>query len=329
MLRQALRRASQPKKKNMKIKSLLLVAAVFAATANTAPAQTYFQVARGGTENILAATNHVYSTYISTPGVRLIGIEERFVMQSAGTDRVILHVDGSITGSSFINDSLGTYTNAATGTTAQTNVVMVDTTGYVMVRLRIVNESATVAVTNIWLAASAKKTISTATLAGISESAVTNSDFTASTVVVSDGNKAMASSTTTATELGYIHGLTSALQTQLNTKAAATNGSIVTPTIANPAISGQTNSDLTASLPVFTDANKALATPSIAAARSSLGVAASLNGYYTNPIIIGAMNFTTTNTAPASFGTNVINTNIVAWWNVTNGAAVYKIPLYQ
>lgn len=45
---------------------------------------------------------------------------------------------------------------------------------------------------------------------------ITNGVLTASTALVSDPNKAIASSSTTATELGYVHGVTSGIQAQIN-----------------------------------------------------------------------------------------------------------------
>lgn len=47
--------------------------------------------------------------------------------------------------------------------------------------------------------------------------------LTASTAVISDSNKNVVSSTTTATELGYVHGVTSSIQTQINSKQASGN----------------------------------------------------------------------------------------------------------
>jgi hypothetical protein len=46
--------------------------------------------------------------------------------------------------------------------------------------------------------------------------ALTNNALTASAAVVSGADKSLASSTTTTTELSYVHGVTSAIQTQLN-----------------------------------------------------------------------------------------------------------------
>lgn len=61
---------------------------------------------------------------------------------------------------------------------------------------------------------------SASTLAGATVSLVTNTDLTASRVVVSDSAKRITNSVTTATELGYVSGVTSAIQTQIGTKAA-------------------------------------------------------------------------------------------------------------
>jgi hypothetical protein len=56
---------------------------------------------------------------------------------------------------------------------------------------------------------------------------ITASDLTASRALASDGSGKVAVSTVTATELGYVSGVTSAIQTQINTKAPST-----TPTLA-------------------------------------------------------------------------------------------------
>lgn len=71
------------------------------------------------------------------------------------------------------------------------------------------------------------------TLAGVKtfSSAPIISPLTANTAIVSDGSKALTSSVTTATEIGYVSGVTSSIQTQLNGKQATlTPGSISTST---------------------------------------------------------------------------------------------------
>ena len=58
----------------------------------------------------------------------------------------------------------------------------------------------------------------------------TNSDLTASRVMVSDANKKPASSSVTSTELGYVSGVTGALQTQVDAKAGLTSNNTFTGT---------------------------------------------------------------------------------------------------
>ena len=61
------------------------------------------------------------------------------------------------------------------------------------------------------------------------------SSLTASTALVADSSKHITSSATTSTELGYVSGVTSAIQTQLNGKASTSLGNLSTP-VANVAI---------------------------------------------------------------------------------------------
>lgn len=62
----------------------------------------------------------------------------------------------------------------------------------------------------------------------------TNSDLTASTVPYSDANKKLTSSAVTPTELGYVSGVTSAIQTQLGAKAATSDVVASTNALAPP-----------------------------------------------------------------------------------------------
>lgn len=55
---------------------------------------------------------------------------------------------------------------------------------------------------------------------------IIDSGLTASRAVVSDGSKQLTSSATTATEIGYVSGVTSAIQTQLNNKITASAGDL-------------------------------------------------------------------------------------------------------
>ena len=54
-------------------------------------------------------------------------------------------------------------------------------------------------------------------------STITSSNLTASRALIANGSGKVAVSDTTSTELGYVHGVTSAIQTQLNAKATPAN----------------------------------------------------------------------------------------------------------
>ena len=65
-------------------------------------------------------------------------------------------------------------------------------------------------------------------------STITTSNLTPSTALVSNGGGKVASSAVTTTELGYLSGVTSAIQTQLNAKASSGSGtSFITGTVGN------------------------------------------------------------------------------------------------
>lgn len=83
---------------------------------------------------------------------------------------------------------------------------------------------------------------------------VTLAGLTASRAVVTDGSKVLTSSATTATEIGYVSGVTSAIQTQVNTKAPS----------ASPTFTGTvTFSGLTASTVPYLDASKVLTSSAV------------------------------------------------------------------
>ena len=74
---------------------------------------------------------------------------------------------------------------------------------------------------------------------------ITTNNLAAARAVITDANGKVAASTVTSTELGYMHGVTSAVQTQLNGKEATITGAATTIT----------GSNLTASRVVVSDAN--------------------------------------------------------------------------
>jgi hypothetical protein len=63
-------------------------------------------------------------------------------------------------------------------------------------------------------------------------------DLTASRAVIANASGKVAVSTVTDTELGYVSGVTSAIQTQINTKAPSASPTLTTPTLSAPTTSG-------------------------------------------------------------------------------------------
>ena len=143
----------------------------------------------------------------------------------------------------------------------------------------------------------------------------TNNALTGSRAVVTDANKGIVSSATTATELGFVSGVTSALQTQINAKAATTTlggyvtnlGGLATNLTATglTVATGQTNTHLTASSIVTTDANKGIVSGTTTADLATLSA---------------NQTFTGTNTFSGSLiasGTNL--TGFAQEWIIYNG----------
>lgn len=84
-------------------------------------------------------------------------------------------------------------------------------------------------------------------------STVYATDLTASKAVVSDASGKISASSTTSTEIGYLSGVTSSIQDQLNSKAATITGAITTVV----------TEDLTASKVVVSNANGKIAASSV------------------------------------------------------------------
>ena len=103
--------------------------------------------------------------------------------------------------------------------------------------------------------ATAVETKRVANIAG-AVSSITTADLTASRAVVSDGSGKIAVSAVTATELGYLDGVSSAIQTQLDTKGTTTeDAAIEARRVANiaGAVSTITTGNLTASKALVSD----------------------------------------------------------------------------
>lgn len=97
-------------------------------------------------------------------------------------------------------------------------------------------------------AASAAAALVSETNAGVSETnaaasaaaaAAVIAGLTASRVVVTNGSGTLASSATTATEIGYVSGVTSAIQTQLDAKAPSASPTLTTPSTDVVTLDGQ------------------------------------------------------------------------------------------
>ena len=176
-----------------------------------------------------------------------------YPMLSDTTNRT---VTGGVTNLSFLNSN-----SVFTGTARWMGIVTLTNTGNIFV-----GDGA--GLTGVGFATSGG-VATNATIYGLTiNTGSTNNALTGSRAMVTDANKGIVSSATTATELGFVSGVTSAIQTQINAKAAsATLGGYVTnlgglatnlTATGLTVATGQTNTHLTASSVVVTDANKGI-----------------------------------------------------------------------
>lgn len=107
------------------------------------------------------------------------------------------------------------------------------------------------------IAASGNLTCSTVTNAGLAGSIAVNKIVaqTVSRALVTDGSGFMTPATTTATEIGYVNGVTSAIQTQINLKAP----------LASPTFTGTVTAPLTTAGPVLTSSGGVLSSTALLA----------------------------------------------------------------
>lgn len=140
------------------------------------------------------------------------------------------------TGSGIVKVSSGVYSAAALDLTA-------DVTGVLPVANGGTNSSTSLN-SNRFMVSSGGKVVEAAAV-------------TASRAVASDSNGLPVASATTATELGYVNGVTSAIQTQINTKAPAASptfsGTITTPLTASRAVAVGASNELVASATTATE----------------------------------------------------------------------------
>lgn len=159
--------------------------------------------------------------------------------------------------------------------------------------------------------------------------------LTAHTATTSDGNQALFSSITTDTELAFVHGVTSAIQTQLNTKGTG-NGTVTS--VSGPSIITWATATTTPTGTLNTQAsNTFLAGPTSGSASAPTFRALNTNDFTarvvpdsalsTNvPLLNAAQTFTALNQF-----TNATSTNGVVFESTTNAIAVFKngLLVYQ
>lgn len=164
-------------------------------------------------------------------------------------------------------------------------------------------------------------------------STITTNNLTVNRAVISDGAGKIAVSTVTNTELGYVSGVTSAIQTQLNNKQVTITGGATTITSSN----------LSANFALISDANGKVAVSTISTTKLGYltdvtsNIQAQINGKFTTPtgnvnqIVLG--NGTLGN--KQSILRKVTETERLALTGLTDGDVVYQnnggkgVYLYQ
>ena len=138
---------------------------------------------------------------------------------------------------------------------------------------------------------------------------ITSADLTASRALVSNASGKVAVSSTTSTELGYVHGVTSAIQTQLNNKQASVTGAATTITSA----------DLTASRALVSNASGKVAVSSTTSTELGYvhGVTSAIQTQLNNKAPLASPALTGTPTVPTA-ATNVNNTQAASTAYVCN-----------
>lgn len=115
--------------------------------------------------------------------------------------------------------------NTAVNLISGSGVLILNTTGTITVPSatdQLVGRATTDTLTNKTLTSPA---INTATIANPTFTGTILTPLTASSAVATDGSSNLAASSTTATELGYVHGVTSAIQTQIGSLSSAASSS--------------------------------------------------------------------------------------------------------
>ena len=138
---------------------------------------------------------------------------------------------GTVTSTMILD---GTIVNADINTSAQIAYSKTNLTNSIVDAD--VNASAAITKTKISGTAVTLADTGTVTSAMIADGTIVNADINASAAI--DWTKIAPSSTVSATELGYVDGVTSSIQTQLDSKLATTTASSTYAPLASPALTG-------------------------------------------------------------------------------------------
>jgi hypothetical protein len=154
-------------------------------------------------------------------------------------------------------------------------------------------------------------------MVGGSETGVTNSDLTASRAVVSSASKVLASSTVTTTELAHLSGVTGGVQTNLDARIPSASGAATNLSVVGLTVTGQTNTDLTASRVMVTDADKKLTSSSVTATEAGYlsGVTSAIQTQLDSKPTVALTNLALLNGTNVFTGTNTFSTNTVLGTN--------------
>jgi uncharacterized membrane protein YdcZ (DUF606 family) len=145
---------------------------------------------------------------------------------------------------------------------------------------------------------------------------ITSNNLTASKALVSDTNGKIVASSVTSTELGYLSGVTSAIQTQLNSKLSAANGAVSTVVSTN----------LTASKALVSDTNGKIAASAVTSTELGYlsGVTSGIQGQLNGKLSTGGGTATGDIIASSFYAGNWFrSTGKSGWYNQDYGGGVY------
>lgn len=234
------------------------------------------------------------TTYARLANTRIATVQASFYMNDSSTDTITVYCDGSLDGATFVNESIGSFALTANNTSKVTGTTNLDVGANILMRIRVANGGASASATNVVVYVGVKRGV----------------EPTLPLPIIYGGTEG-ATAAAARSALGLV---------------ASTNGVMSGMSL----VGSTTNLGLTASLPVFTDANKVLASKTIANTKLALGiqsgsVTTSADGTVTNTF------GTAFSTAPVVLlcqtgdGTTITNTVTVTTTNFTYSAGAPSI----